>query len=139
MSSPELENLVRLGQLKREPPVASEIGASCVRVRLDSRTHGTPICLWTAASTWPTTRAMRWLSLRFGSAATVRRIAFWSSGIDSHSGVPPATWRVLSKGHESRNMAEYEGTVDLDEGFVGDLIKAADAVRLAQQAAGIPQ
>jgi hypothetical protein len=46
---------------------------------------------------------------------------------------------VLSKGHESRNLAEYEGTVDLDEGFVGDLIKAADAVRLALQAAGIPQ
>jgi hypothetical protein len=53
-------------------------------------------------------------------------------------GLPPAIWRVLSKGHESRNMAEYEGAVDLDEGFVGDLIKAAEAVRVALRAADFP-
>jgi len=32
-------------------------------------------------------------------------------------GLPPATWRVLSKGHEVRNMAEYEGALDVDEAW----------------------
>jgi hypothetical protein len=45
---------------------------------------------------------------------------------------------VLSKGHETRNMAEYEGALDVDEGLVADLIKAAEAVRVALRAAGLP-
>jgi thiamine monophosphate kinase len=45
----------------------------------------------------------------------------------------------LSKGHETRNMAEYEGALDVDEGLVADLIKAAEAVRVALRAAGLPQ
>ena len=53
-------------------------------------------------------------------------------------GSPPATWRVLSKGHETRNMAEYEGALDVDERLVADLIRAAEAVRVALRAAGLP-
>jgi hypothetical protein len=53
-------------------------------------------------------------------------------------GLPPATWRVLSKGHETRNMAEYEGGLEVDERLVDDLIKAAEAVRIALRAAGLP-
>jgi hypothetical protein len=45
---------------------------------------------------------------------------------------------VLSKGHETRNLAEYEGDLEVDEGLVDDLIKAADAVRVALQAADLP-
>ena len=44
----------------------------------------------------------------------------------------------LSKGHETRNMAEYEGTLDVDEGLVDDLVSAATAVQAALRAAGIP-
>jgi hypothetical protein len=43
--------------------------------------------------------------------------------------------RVLSKGHEARNMAEYGGAVDVDERPVKDLIRAAEAVRAALRAA----
>jgi hypothetical protein len=98
MTSPELDNLVRQGQLKREPPAASEIS---------------------------------------GYRSENRFLVFQ---VLTHTlGVPPAVWRVLSKGHESRNSAEYEGAIDLDERFVGDLIKAAEAVRVALRAADLPR
>ena len=35
-------------------------------------------------------------------------------------------------------MAEYEGAMDVDEGLVDDLIKAAEAVRVALRAADLP-
>ena len=36
-------------------------------------------------------------------------------------------------------MAEYEGALDVDEGLVGDLVKAAEAVRAAlRRAADLP-
>lgn len=36
-------------------------------------------------------------------------------------GVPAATWRVLAKGHERRNLAEYEGALDVDERLLTDI------------------
>ena len=48
-------------------------------------------------------------------------------------GLPAPTWRVLAKCHERRNLAEYEGVVDVDERLMSDLLEAArsvlDAVR----------
>jgi hypothetical protein len=38
---------------------------------------------------------------------------------------------VLARCHEARNVAEYEGDVDMDERLVVDLIAAAKAVRNA--------
>ena len=74
MTSPELENLVRLGHLKRE---------SCY------------IVFQALAHT---------LSL------------------------PAETWWVLAKAHERRNLAEYEGVLDMDERLLTDVIAAARVV-----------
>lgn len=43
-------------------------------------------------------------------------------------GLGPEVWRVLAKGHELRNLSEYEGVVEVDERIVGDLITACEAV-----------
>ena len=43
-------------------------------------------------------------------------------------GLGPEVWRVLAKGHELRNLGEYEGVVDVDERIVGDLITACEVV-----------
>ena len=43
-------------------------------------------------------------------------------------GLPASTWRVLAKCHERRNLAEYEGVVDVDERLMSDLLEAARAV-----------
>ena len=55
----------------------------------------------------------------------------------SHTlGLPPTTWRVLAKAHESRNLAEYEGVLAVDERLVTDLIDAAKMVLEALSSAG---
>ncbi len=43
-------------------------------------------------------------------------------------GLGPEVWRVLDKCHNTRNLSEYEGLLDVDEGLVADLILAAQKV-----------
>lgn len=40
----------------------------------------------------------------------------------------PEVWRVLSKGHDIRNLGEYEGDLNVDERIVTDLITACQVV-----------
>ncbi len=40
----------------------------------------------------------------------------------------PEVWRVLDKGHHQRNLAEYEGVLDIEERLIQDMIEACDAV-----------
>lgn len=45
----------------------------------------------------------------------------------------PEVWRVLDKCHNTRNLGEYEGLLDVDARLVADLITATDAVAKAIQ------
>ena len=40
----------------------------------------------------------------------------------------PEVWRVLAKGHELRNLGEYQGDLNIDEGFLAAFIEACAAV-----------
>lgn len=46
----------------------------------------------------------------------------------------PEVWRVLDKCHNTRNLGEYEGLLDVDERLVQDLITATRKVADAHQA-----
>ena len=48
-------------------------------------------------------------------------------------GLGPEIWRVLAKAHDLRNLAEYEGHVDVEERLVVDVVAACDAVANAMQ------
>lgn len=137
MTSAELENLVRIGQLKREPPAASEIEG--LKRSGDAR-------LADAAN--PTLSLESRFDLAYNAAHALALAAPWRNGYRSGNrflvfqtlahtlGLPPATWRVLAKCHEIRNLAEYEGTFGIDEHLLADLIDAAKAVQTALRAAG---
>ena len=43
-------------------------------------------------------------------------------------GLGPEVWRVLDKCHQMRNVAEYEGVLDVDERIVADLVAACEMV-----------
>jgi len=45
----------------------------------------------------------------------------------------PEVWRVLDKCHNTRNLGEYEGLLDVDERLVIDLIEATESVARALQ------
>jgi hypothetical protein len=52
-------------------------------------------------------------------------------------GLGPEVWRVLAKAHDTRNLGEYEGDLNVDERLVTDLVKAAQLV--ASELLKLPQ
>lgn len=66
---------------------------------------------------------------RHGYRARHRYIVF--QVLPQTLGLGPEVWRVLSKAHEQRNLAEYEGHVDIDERLLLDLIAACETVARA--------
>ena len=46
-------------------------------------------------------------------------------------GLGPEVWRVLDKCHNTRNLGEYEGLLEVDERLVDGLVKATRAVARA--------
>jgi len=139
MTSAELENLVRVGQLKREPPVASEI-AGLVRsgeARLADADNPTLSLESRFDLAYNAAHALALAALRHRGYRPENRFLVFQL-LPQTLGLPPSVWRVLSKCHEARNAAEYEGALEVDERLVTDLLEAARAVRIALRAAGRP-
>ncbi len=137
MSSVELDNLVRIGRLKREPPSAREQQGllDSARVRLvDSRqaslSFDSRFDLAYNASHALALYALR----RLGYRSDYRYLAFQT--LPHTTGLPPDVWRVLAKAHERRNLAEYEGHLERDERLLADLITAAK--RLCDAVSALP-
>ncbi|MFZ1621715.1 hypothetical protein [Dokdonella sp.] len=63
---------------------------------------------------------------RLGYRANQRYIVFQS--LPHTLGLGPQVWRVLDKCHHLRNVAEYEGELDVDTRIVADLITACRTV-----------
>ena len=68
---------------------------------------------------------------RMGYRAANRSIVF--QVLPHTLGLGPEVWRVLDKCHNTRNLGEYEGLLDVDERLVNDLIEATAAVAKAVQ------
>jgi len=66
--------------------------------------------------------ALRW----HGYRAKNRYIVFQS--LEHTIKLPPEQWRVLSEAHRKRNLAEYEGALDIDEALLEALIRVAGEV-----------
>jgi hypothetical protein len=125
-----LDNLCGPGKpLKAEPPDANEI-AGLLRTGV-SRLHDARNATLALESQFDLGyNAAHALSLaalrRMGYRAGNRYIVF--QVLPHTLGLGPEVWRVLDKCHNTRNLGEYEGLLDLDERLVNDLIAAAQAV-----------
>lgn len=116
MTSPELDNLVKIGRLKRE---------ACTRAEFDGLVASGTARLVDAAN--PALAPESRFDLAYNAAHALALAALRHRGYRSENryvvfqalphtlGVPAPTWRVLAKGHERRNLAEYEGALDVDE------------------------
>ncbi len=130
--SKELANLARIGKLAVEPGTRGEINGllSSGSERLaDARNEGLALSsrfdlAYNAAHAF-SLAALRWHGYRSDSRYLVFQV------LPHTLGLPTATWRVLAKAHEVRNVAEYEGHFDADATLLRNLIEAADAVRVA--------
>jgi len=136
MTSPELENLVRTGKLKRELPAAGEVEG--LRRSGEARLADAPRPELSIESRFD----LAYNAAHVLALAALRRLGYRSENrylvfqtLPHTLGIPPSTWRVLAKGHERRNLAEYEGQLEVDERLVADLITAGRAVLAALRAA----
>jgi len=110
MTSTELENLVRIGRLKREPSSARELRGLLESARLRLADAATRSLSFDSRFdlAYNASHALALYALRrIGYRCDQRYLAFQT--LPHTAGVPPDVWRVLAKAHERRNLAEYEG------------------------------
>jgi hypothetical protein len=134
VTSPELKNLVAIGKLKREPcrPREFEGLVRSGEARLSDATNATLAIESRFDLAYNAAHALALAALRVrGFRSDNRYVVF--QALPHTLGLPAPIWRVLAKCHERRNLAEYEGIVDVDERLMTDLLAAAQAVHEAIQ------
>ncbi|HXW59963.1 MAG TPA: hypothetical protein VEK06_00345 [Myxococcota bacterium] len=124
MSSSNLDNLVKSGQLKEEPANRFEIDglvhSAQVRLRDAENTMLSPESRFDLA--YNAAHALSLAALRWrGYRSTNRYMVF--QALSHTAGLRPEIWRVLSKCHQRRNLAEYEGEFEIEEQLLTDLLK----------------
>lgn len=129
MTSPNLENPARIGKLKEDAVGQAEFDglvksgrarltdARTVELSLESRFD-----LAYNASHALALAALRW----HGYRSENRYLVFQC--LPETLGLKPEQWRVLALCHERRNVAEYEGHLDVEDRLVSDLIEVAEVV-----------
>lgn len=129
MTSPELENLVRIGKLKREPGAQAEIDGLVRSARRRLTDAGQPALALESRFdlAYNAAHALSLAALRWrGYRAESRYIAF--QALPHTLGLAPEVWRVLATCHQRRNALEYEGYLEVDERLMADLLNPAEAV-----------
>ncbi len=129
MSSDRLENLVRIGQLKKEPPSADELAglwrSGLARIadaeRRDLAFESRFDLAYNAA------HALALFALRRKGYRPEHRYLVFQA-LPSTAGLATGHWRVLAKAHETRNLAEYEGYLEPDERLLTDVLAATRAL-----------
>jgi hypothetical protein len=127
-----LENLAGPGKaLAAEPPDTAEI-AGLIRsgqARLDDARNASLSLEGRFDLAYNAAHALCLAALRRkGFRARHRYIVF--QALPHTLGLGPEVWRVLAKAHDARNLAEYEGHVDVSERLVLDVIAAAEVVAM---------
>ena len=126
MTSNPLENLARAGQLKPEPPAQAELNGlflSGQRRLADAEQESLSLesrfdLAYNAAHALALT-ALRLQGYRSESHYLVFQC------LKHTADLPNAQWRVLDQAHRRRNLAEYEGHLEVDESLVAAMIRVA--------------
>jgi len=129
MSSINLENLVKTGNLKKEPFNEVEFSGlinSGQKRLADAQNlalaHESRFDLGYNAAHALSLAALR----RSGYRSSNRYLVFQTLPYTLSLG--PEVWRILAKCHECRNLAEYEGYLEVDEKLLNDLLNATQRV-----------
>jgi hypothetical protein len=137
MTSPELERLVQIGKLKREPGAQAEIDGlmRSARSRLTDARHPDLALESRFDLAYNAAHALSLAALRWqGYRSDNRYVAF--QALPHTLGLGPEVWRVLSTCHQRRNVLEYEGYLEVDERLLADLLNAAETVYKAMLGLG---
>lgn len=129
MTIPELDRLVRIGHLKAGEASPAEING-LVRSGL-ARLHDAESAQLSIESrfdlTYNAAHALALAALRFHGYRSEHRYTVFQCLAHTLS-LPAEQWRVLDEAHRRRNIAEYEGGVELEESQVESLRRVAREV-----------
>jgi hypothetical protein len=119
----ELDNLVKVNQLKEEPAEQKEFSgmlragdAKLKDCLIEGLSEDSQFSLAYAAAHAFSLAALRWHGYRSDSRYLVFQCLQHTLGLEK------AKWRVLDKCHNARNLAEYEGHLDVNPQLLKELI-----------------
>lgn len=124
-----LDNLVRTGQLKREPPALQELDG-LIRsglVRLADAENASLSLESRFDLAYNAAHALSLAALRWHGYRSENRYLVFQTLAQTLQ-LPAAQWRVLASAHQKRNYVEYEGLAEIDEQLVAAVIRVAREV-----------
>lgn len=137
MTLAELDNLVKINKLKVEPPDQKEFDglvASAKRRLQDAMVEGLSdegrFSLAYGAAHALSLAAMRWHGYRSDNRYLVFQCLQHTIGLDS------VKWRVLDQCHRVRNVAEYEGHLEINAQLLKELIEITEELLKMIEALG---
>ena len=122
MALTALDNLVRMGQLKAEPRNAQEAARmlAMARTRLADARQGNVSLEGRFTSAYNAAHAAALAALRWQGYRSENRYTVFQC-LAHTVGWPASRWRVLDAAHQKRNLAEYEGYLEVQESTVEEL------------------
>ena len=125
----QLDNLVKRGSLKAEPGAQAEtdglIRSGQVRLKDAGNTENSLESRFDLS--YNAAHALSLAALRWHGYRSENRYLVFQSLAHTLK-LPPEQWRVLDQAHRKRNIAEYEGHLDVDEALLSALIRVAGEV-----------
>ncbi|WP_431474361.1 hypothetical protein RVM24_15915 [Marinobacter sp. KM021] len=129
MNKEALDNLVQIRKLHHETPDTEEISglvhSGSIRLKdaaLESLSLESRFDLAYNAA-----HALALAALRYhGYRSDSRYLVFQC--LQHTLDLPSAKWRVLDQAHRKRNLAEYEGVIDVDKNLVLGLLRVAEEI-----------
>lgn len=129
MTSSNLDNLVRSGQLKGEPAAQSELDG-LIRsslARLNDAANEVLAIESRFDLAYNAAHALALAALRWHGYRSENRYLVFQT-LTHTLDLPAVSWRVLDQAHRKRNYIEYEGLIDVDEQLVAALIRVTREV-----------
>lgn len=129
MSLPELDNLVRINQLKAEPRNVQEVTRmlAMAQTRLSDASLGNLSLEGRFTSAYNAAHAAALAALRWHGYRSENRYTVFQC-LTHTLGWPANRWRVLDAAHQKRNLAEYEGYLEIEESSVAELCEVVQSL-----------
>jgi hypothetical protein len=124
MAKAALANLVKIGQLKTEPPAREEIEGllRSGQRRLNDAENETLHLESRFDLAYNAAHALALAALRWHGFRSENRYLVFQCLIHTLA-LPNEQWRVLDQAHRKRNMAEYEGELDIDSALLSAILR----------------
>jgi hypothetical protein len=129
-SNENLDNLVRSGALKPEPPDKNEY-AGLLRSALDRLVDAHNPSLSYASRfdlAYNSAHALALAAMRLKGYRSDRRYLVFQC-LPHTIGLDKVQVRLFALCHERRNLAEYEGYMDIDDSLLKELLDSTEALR----------